>query len=385
MSLSAAQRLSHIRQSFIREMTRLAMQHQAINLSQGFPDFDPPPEVLAAAHRALDEGLNQYTITWGLPALRQAIAEKMKRLYGLEFDPQEHITVTCGVTEAILVTLMGLLDAGDEVIVIEPFHEGYVPAVLLAGGRPRFVTLRPPHYALEAEQVRAAITARTRAILINTPHNPTGRVFHREELEGVARLCLEFDLVAITDEIYEHIVYDGRRHIPLATLEGMAERTVTLSGFGKTFAMTGWRLGYACAPTPLSEALRTVHDYTTVCAPTPLQAACVAALQLPDSYYQRLQEEYAQRRELILTILEEIGLSALRPQGAYYVMADFSRRDFAGDDHAFVRALAAERGVAAVPGSSFYATPGLGRKSVRFAFAKKMETLQAVRERLKQK
>ncbi len=385
MSLSAAQRLSNIRQSFIREMTRLAMQHQAINLSQGFPDFDPPPEVLAAAHRALDEGLNQYTITWGLPALRQAIAEKMRRLYGLEFDPQEHITVTCGVTEAILVTLMGLLDAGDEVIVIEPFHEGYVPAVILAGGRPRFVTLRPPHYALEAEQVRAAITARTRAILINTPHNPTGRVFHREELEGVARLCLEFDLVAITDEIYEHIVYDGQRHIPLATLEGMAERTVTLSGFGKTFAMTGWRLGYACAPTPLSEALRTVHDYTTVCAPTPLQAACVAALQLPDSYYQRLQEEYAQRRELILAILEEIGLSALRPQGAYYVMADFSRWDFAGDDHAFVRALAAERGVAAVPGSSFYATPGLGRKSVRFAFAKKMETLQAVRERLKQK
>jgi aminotransferase len=380
-----AQRLTGMRESFIREMTRLAITHQAINLSQGFPDFDPPREVIDAAHRALDSGMNQYGITWGIPSLRQAIAAKMRRWYKLDFDPDQHITVTCGVTEAILATLMGIANPGDEVIIIEPFHEGYLPAVKFAGATPRFVPLEPPAYALDAEKLRAAFNSRTRAILVNTPHNPTGRVFTRAELESIARLCQEFDVIAITDEIYEHITYDQRPHIPLATLPGMRERTVTISGFGKTFAATGWRLGYACALDPLSTALRTVHDFTTICAPVPLQAACVAALNLPDAYYDQLKRDYTARRDKIMAILEEAHLTAQAPEGAYYVMADFSAWNFDGDDCAFARYLPEHLGVAVVPGSSFYATPGLGKRAVRFAFAKKLETLNAAGERLRQR
>jgi aminotransferase len=371
-----------MRESFIREMTRLAITHKAINLSQGFPDFDPPREVIEGAHRALDSGTNQYTITWGIPALRQAIAAKMKRLYGLEFDPDEHITVTCGVTEAISATLMALLNTGDEVIIIEPYHEGFVPAVVFAGGTPRFVSLEPPHFALDPDRLRAAFNARTRAILINTPHNPTGRVFNRDELEAVARLCQEFDAVALTDEIYEHIIYDGDKHIPLATLPGMAERTVTIGGLGKTFAVTGWRLGYACAFNHLSNALRTVHDFTTICAPAPLQAAGAAALNLPDDYYAQLLKDYTARRDKILSILEGAHFIVQPPEGAYYIMADFSAWSFDGDDYAFARWLPANRGVAVVPGSCFYGTPGKGKQTVRFAFSKRLETLDAAGERL---
>jgi aminotransferase len=286
-----ARRLSGVQESFIRDMTRLAIKHQSVNLSQGFPDFDPPRAVLEAAHHALDEGKNQYTITWGSTELRQAIAAKMKRLYGLDFDPGEQITVTCGVTEAISVTVMSHVNPGEEVIIIEPFHEGYAPAVMFAGATPRFVALEPPDYSLDLDALGTAFNPLTRAIIVNTPHNPTGHVFTRAELEGIAQLCQEHDVLLISDEIYEHITYDGRPHIPPATLPGMAERTITIGGFSKTFAMTGWRLGYACAPTPNSTALRTIHDYTTICAPAPLQAACVAALNLPDSYYQQLQEE----------------------------------------------------------------------------------------------
>ncbi len=377
-----AQRLNTVRESFIREMTRLAIAHQAINLSQGFPDFDPPQTVLEAAHHALDEGLNQYTITWGLSPLRQAIANKMARLYDLSFDPDRHITVTCGVTEAIAATVMSLVDPGKEVVIIEPFHEGFVPAATFAGGRPRFVPLEPPDYELDPDRLRAAFNENTRAIIVNTPHNPTGRVFTRGELESIAGLCQEFDVVAITDEIYEHIVYDGLRHIPLATLPGMGERTVTIGGFGKTYAMTGWRIGYACALNPLSDGLRTVHDYTTICAAAPLQAACAAALDLPDSYYRELQEQYTARRQTMMAILDEAGLSAGAPEGSYYVMADFSGWDFEGDDQAFARWLPENLGVAVVPGSSFYATPGLGTKQVRFAFPKRLETLQAAGQRI---
>lgn len=388
-----AQRLMGMRESFIREMTRLAMTHQAINLSQGFPDFDPPREVIDAAHRALDSGMNQYGITWGISPLREAIAAKMKRWYNLDFDPDQHITVTCGVTEAISATLMGIVNPGDEVIIIEPFHEGYLPAAKFTGATPRFVPLEPPTYTLDADKLRAAFNARTRAIIVNTPHNPTGRVFTRAELESIAQLCQEFNAVAITDEIYEHITYDQRPHIPLATLPGMRERTVTISGFGKTFAATGWRLGYACALDPLSTALRTVHDFTTICAPVPLQAACVAALSLPDAYYDQLKRDYTARREKMMAILEEAHLTAQAPEGAYYVMADFgawnpspgSGQVFDGDDFAFARYLPEHLGVAVVPGSSFYATPGLGKRTVRFAFAKKLETLEAAGERLRQR
>lgn len=380
-----AQRLSGIRESFIREMTRLAISHNAINLSQGFPDFGPPPELIDAAHKALDAGQNQYTITWGIPALRQAIASKLERLYGLDYAPDQHITVTCGVTEAIHATIMSLADPGDEIIILEPYHEGYVPAISFASARPVFVSLDPPDYKVDLEKLRLAISPRARAIIVNSPHNPTGRVFTLEELTGIAELCQEFDLVAITDEIYEHIIYDNHPHHPLATLPGMWDRTVTLGGFGKTYAVTGWRLGYACAPDRLSNGLRTVHDFSTLCAPAPLQAACVAALHLPDAYYQQLREDYTARRAKMMAILSEANLVANPPEGAYYVMADFSAWDFAGDDFAFARWLPEHLGVAVVPGSCFYGTGGLGTNTIRFAFAKKLETLEAAGERLRQR
>lgn len=380
-----AQRLHMIRESFIREMTRLAITHSAVNLSQGFPDFDPPREVIDAAHSALDSGGNQYTITWGTPALRQAIADKMHRWYDLDFDPDQEITVTCGVTEAILATLMSIINTGDEVIIIEPYHEGYLPAVIFAGGIPRFVALDPPGYTLNLEKLRDAFSDRTRAILVNTPHNPTGHVFTSEELEGIAGLCQEYNVVAVTDEIYEHIVYDDHFHTPLASIPGMADRTVTISGFGKTFAMTGWRLGYACAQNPLSTALRTVHDFMTICAPAPLQAACAAALSLPGEYYRQLRTEYAERRDTIVSILRDANFITHSPEGAFYVMADFSQWDFDGDDYSFARWLPAHLGVAVVPGSCFYGTKGMGKKTVRFAFAKKMETLLSAGERLKRR
>ena len=378
----AARRLHMIRESFIREMTRLAITHNAINLSQGFPDFDPPREAIDAAHKSLDSGGNQYTITWGTPALREAISSKMQRWYNLVFDPDQHITVTCGVTEAILATLMGILNPDDEAIIIEPYHEGYLPAVIFAGGTPRFVPLDPPDYSLDLDKLRDAFNPRTRAILINSPHNPTGHVFTRQELEGIAELCLEFNVIAITDEIYEHIIYDGHQHIPLATIPGMADRTVTISGFGKTFAMTGWRLGYACALNPLSTTLRTVHDFTTICAPAPLQAACAATLSLPDEYYTHLRDDYTRRRDKMISILNRTGFFSQPPEGAFYVMADFSGWDFDGNDYSFARWLPANLGVAVVPGSCFYGTKGMGKKTVRFAFAKKMETLEAAEERL---
>jgi aspartate/methionine/tyrosine aminotransferase len=383
--LEPAQRLKGMRESFIREMTRLAITHQAVNLSQGFPDFDPPRPVLDAAHHALDNGMNQYGITWGMPALRQAIAAKMKRWYGLDYDPDQHITVTCGVTEAIRAALLGIVNPGDEVVIIEPFHEGYLPAVTFAGATPRFVPLEPPRYALDPDKLRAAFNSHTRAIIVNSPHNPSGRVFTRTELEAIAALCQQYNAVAITDEIYEHIIYDRLPHIPIATLPGMKERTVTISGFGKTFAATGWRLGYACALDPLSTALRTIHDFTTICAPVPLQAACVAALNLPDTYYAQLKLDYLARREKMMGILQEARFAAQPPEGAFYVMADFGAWNFNGDDFDFARYLPEHYGVAVVPGSSFYATPGMGKRSVRFAFAKKLETLDAAAQRLRKK
>ena len=307
----------------------------------------------------------------------------MLRRYGLTFDPERQITVTCGITEAMVSIFMSLLDLGDEVIVIEPFHEGFPPQIRFAGGTPRFVALEEPDYALDADRVRAAITPRTKAILINTPHNPTGRVFTKEELEGVAALCQESDLIAVTDEIYERITYDGRKHIPLATLPGMAERTITVGGFGKTYALTGWRLGYVCAPELLAGGIRTVHDYTTICAPVPLQYAAVAALNLPESYYEQLTRDFTERRARIMPALEALNLKTHTPEGSYYAMADFSAWNFDGDDFAFARWMPEHLGVAVVPGSCFYGTPGLGKNTVRFAFPKKLETLDAAIARLR--
>lgn len=378
-----AVRLDGLRESVIREMTRLAIQHQAINLSQGFPDFAPAPEIIAAAHRALDEGFNQYAISWGIPELRYAIQLRLYKRYGLTYDAARHIVVTCGVTEAIVATLLTVVNPGDEVIIIEPYHENYVAAAAFAGGQPIFVPLEPPQYALDLDRLRRAFSKRTRAILVNTPHNPTGRVFTRAELEGIAALCREFDAVCVTDEIYDHITYDEHIHIPLATLEGMHERTITIGGLGKTFAVTGWRLGYACAPDPYANALRAVHDFTTICAPAPLQHAAVAALALPEAYYAQLKRDYTARREKMMSILEAAQLRALPPEGAYYVLADFTEWRRGWDDFAFAKFLTTEVGVAVVPGSSFYHTPGLGNHQVRFAFAKKLETLDAAEERLR--
>lgn len=375
-------RLMGLRESVIREMTRKAIEHQAINLSQGFPDFSPPPEIVAAAHRALDEGFNQYAVTWGVPALREAIRGNMQKWYGLEYDPARQITVTCGVTEAIIASFMSVANAGDEVILIEPYHENYVAAAVFAGAKPVFVPLVPPHYELDLDRLRAAFSSKTRAILLNTPHNPTGRVFTREEMEGVAALCREFDAVCVTDEIYDHIIYDDRPHIPMATLDGMYDRTITVGGLGKTFAVTGWRLGYACAPVALSQGLRTVHDFTTICAPAPLQHAAVAAFQLPDAYYAQLKRDYTLRRAKMMGILENAQFQATPPEGAYYVLADFSAWDKTKTDFEFADYMTTEVGVAVVPGSSFYKTEGLGRTQVRFAFAKKLETLDAAEERL---
>lgn len=379
--LRRAERLEGMRESMIREMTREAFKYNAINMAQGFPDFPPPREIIQAAHQALDAGHNQYTITWGVQELRYAIADKMKNRYGLVYDPNRNVSVTCGVTEAVVASVLAVANPGDEVIIIEPFHENYFPAVVFAQAIPVFVPLQPPHYELDLGRLRKAFSNKTRAIILNTPHNPSGRVLTRAELEGVANLCLEYDVVAITDEIYEHIIYDGRKHIPIASLDGMYDRTITISGLGKTFAVTGWRLGYACAPEPFATALRTVRDFTTICAPAPLQYAAVAAMQLPEAYYRQMNDEYEARRARMMGILEEFHFRAQPPEGAYYVMADFGAWDYDGDDYAFSMYLTEQVGVAVVPGSSFYRTPGIAKNQVRFAFPKKMETFDAVEER----
>lgn len=380
MPYPSSKRIAPLRESVIREMTRLAIQNNAVNLSQGFPDFAPAPEILAAAHRALDEGFNQYAVTWGIPALRDAIQTYLQKWYGLNYDATRHITVTCGVTEAIVAALLATANPGEEVVIIEPYHENYVAACVFAGAQPVFVSLEPPRYELEIDKLRRAFSKNTRAIILNTPHNPTGRVFTRAELEGVAALCREFDAVCITDEIYDQIIYDDRAHMPMATLEGMYERTITIGGLGKTFALTGWRLGYACTPEPLSTALRTVHDFTTICAPAPLQHAAVAALALPEPYYAQLKRDYDMRRAKMMGILEEAHLRATPPEGAYYVLADFSEWSRTMDDFEFAEYMTTQVGVAVVPGSSFHHTPGLGKTQVRFAFAKKLETLDAAQE-----
>lgn len=382
--MQPAERLSGIQESVIREMTRLAYEHDAINLSQGYPDFPAPDAVKQAAIDAIGSDHNQYSITWGRPSMRQAIARKLRRHYGMDWvDPDAHVTVTCGVSEAIVVAILAVANPADEIIIIEPFHENFPPAVAFANAHPVYVPLEPPEFRLDPDRLREAFSPRTRAIIVNTPHNPTGRVFTREELTAIAELCQEFDTLVVTDEIYEHIVYDGHTHIPPATLPGMAERTITIGGLSKTYAITGWRLAYAVARAPWSTALRTVHDYTTICAPTPFQEAGAIALTRPDSYYAALQADYTVRRDCMLSILNDIGFRAQAPEGAYYVMADFSDLRFDGDDVAFARWMTSEARVAVVPGSSFYGRSGLGESTVRFAFPKRIETLEAAGERMR--
>ncbi len=386
-----AARSAPFQESVIREMTRLGEETDAINLSQGLPDFPAPAEVLAAAVEAIQRGDNQYTFPFGSPEFRAAIAGKSARYNRIPADPETEITVTCGVSEAMIASILALTDPGDEVVIFEPWYENYVPDCLMAGVRPRFVVLHEPDYAFDVRELRVAFTARPRLILLNTPHNPTGRVFTRNELETIAALCHEFNVIAVTDEIYEHILYDGHQHLSLGGLEGMQDRTVTISGLGKTYAVTGWRVGWIVAPSPLTDVIRKVHDYLTVCAPTPFQAAGVAALNLSDAYYQRMVAQYAARRTILLEALAEAGLTFRTPEGAYYVMADFSgiAWDAQDDrrprtpDRAFAEFLAKEIGVAVVPGSSFYARGTTGQGRVRFNFAKQEDTLSEAARRLR--
>ncbi len=379
-------KVSRFTESVIREMTRQAIMYEAVNLAQGFPDFSAPEEIKLAARAAIDNDVNQYAITWGAKNLRNAIAQQMGVGQGIAVDPEKEITVCCGSTEAMISTLLAVCNAGDEVVIFEPFYENYGPDSVLSGARPRFVKLRPPadgngEWSFDEKELRAAFDNHTKAIILNTPNNPTGKVFTRAELELIRDLCVEFDVLAITDEIYEHILYDGTKHISMASLTGMRDRTVTINGMSKTYSVTGWRVGWAVAPERITNAIRKVHDFLTVGAPAPLQEAGAAALSSPQDYYAKLAEGYRVRRNHLIPALASAGFKCFSPRGAYYVMADISAFGFP-DDVSFTSFLVKAIGVAAVPGSSFYGDPRDGSQQVRFAFCKKLETLDTAAERL---
>jgi aminotransferase len=369
-------------ESVIREMNRLAVDAGAVSLAQGFPDFPCPPELKTAVAEAVNGDVNQYAITWGSKPLRDAIAASTPHHFPAwgTIDPETEVTVTCGATEAMIAAMLGLLDPGDEIVVFEPYYENYGPDAILAGATPRYVTLHEPDWAIDPDELRAAFGPRTRAIVVNSPHNPTGKVFSRTELQLIAGLCQEFNTLAFTDDIYEHIVFDGE-HVPLATLPGMAERTVSIHSMSKSYSVTGWRIGWAIAPPDLSVGIRRVHDFLTVGAAAPLQAAAVVALGFPDSYYQGLVNDYRARRNALVPALRGAGFRVHEPAGAYYVMTDIG--DLTDeDDVTFALRLIREPGVAAVPGSSFFSRPELGRTKLRFAFPKRLETLEAAAERI---
>jgi aminotransferase len=377
-----ARRVGYFTESVIRETTRLAQRYGAINLGQGMPDFDPPDEIKEAACRAIRDGYNQYAVTWGTADLRAAIADKMRSFNGLDWcDPDRHVTVCCGATECMMATMLAIIDPGDEVVIFQPFYENYGPDAQLTGATPVWVPLRPPEWRFDPDELRRAFSPRTRAIILNTPNNPTGKIFTRDELTVIAGLCQEFDAYAIADEIYEYIRHTAAPHISIATLPGMADRTVTISGLSKTYSMTGWRLGYCVAPEAVTAGIRKAHDFLTVGAPHPLQVAGAAALRLPASYYEKLRSDYRARRDLFLPYLREAGFAFHEPDGAYYVMADISPLG-GTDDVAFVRRMIETVGVAGVPGSSFYSPKELGRTIVRFMFAKREPTLREAGERL---
>ncbi len=377
-----SQKAVRFTESVIRGMTMEARKHGAINLAQGMPDFAAPPEIKAAACRAIEDDINQYAITWGAKNLREAIAEHALWHLGLEVDPETEITVTCGSTEAMLVTLLSLVNPGDEVILTQPFYENYWPDCALAGATPRFVPLQPPYWRFDPEQLAAAFNDKTKAIILCNPNNPTGTVFSREDLEAVAALCRKWDVIGITDEIYEHIIYDGRRHISLAAIEGMRERSVTISGMSKTYAVTGWRVGTIIAPPTLSHAFRQVHDFVSIGAAAPLQEAGALAYRSPRSYYTQLAAEYQARRDRFCKELWDVGFEFEPPEGAYYIMAGVSAFGVT-DDVAFTRYLVRDIGVATVPGSSFFQEKSLGRLYVRFCFCKRDSTLDEAALRLR--
>jgi aspartate/methionine/tyrosine aminotransferase len=379
--MKPAIRTSTFTESVIREMTRVAQEHGAINLAQGFPDFPMPAPMKDAACAAIHGDVNQYAITWGAPALRLAIAQRYRRMHELDVDPDTEITVTCGATEGMAAAFMALIDPGDEVIILEPFYENYGPDCLLAGAVPKYVPLERPHWHLDPERLRAAFTKKTKAIVINTPHNPTGRVLTRDEMTLIAELCVEHDVWAITDEVYEHIRYAGNHH-PMATWPGMRERTITVSSLSKTFSCTGWRIGYVIAPPKQTEAIRKVHDFLTVGAPAPLQTAAAVGLAFDADYYNHMALDYRARRDVMVSALADAGFIFCVPEGAYYVLADFSALS-SKSDRVFAQWMAKEIGVVPVPGSSFYHDKSSGRALVRFAFCKKIETLEEASYRLR--
>ena len=381
-----SQKAGRFTESVIREMTREAIKHGAVNLSQGFPDFPAPEDLKRAAAAAIGDDVNQYAVTWGAKDFREAISDKTQWFLGLDYDPEREITVTCGSTEGMIAAMMATVDPGEEVVVFEPFYENYAPDAILSGATPRYVPLRAPDWTFDPDELRAAFNERTKAVILCNPNNPTGKVFTREEMEFIASLCREFDALCFTDEIYEHIVYPREdrevEHISMAQVEGMRERTVVVNSMSKTYSVTGWRVGYVLAPPDITSAVRKVHDFLTVGAAAPLQRAGAYALRMPPEYYEALQSEYLRRRDLLLPALEEVGFRVFRPDGAYYVMTDISAFGFR-DDVEFTRHLIQEVGVACVPGSSFYSRPELGARQVRFCFCKKDETLEAAADRLR--
>lgn len=364
-------------ESVIREMTRLSLQHNAINLAQGFPDFPCPAELKTAACTAINEDYNQYAITWGAQDLRAALAARVKQYNGMDFDPEAEITVTCGSTEAMMASMLAVIQQGDEVIVPEPFYENYGPDAEISGAVPRYVRLEDD-FSIDEEAWKAAFTKKSRAIILNTPNNPTGKVFSRAELQFIADLCTDHNMVAITDEIYEHILYDGKKHISIGSLSGMRDRTITIGSFSKTYSVTGWRVGYALAGKEITSRLRKIHDFLTVGAPAPLQHACVAALRLPESYYRELALDYDRKRKILYNGLRKAGFSCTLPEGAYYIFTDIA--EYGMNDVEFARRLVETAGVAAVPGSSFYHEGG--ETKLRFTFSKKDETLHEACRRL---
>ena len=368
-------------ESVIREMTRLAQQHNAVNLAQGFPDFPAPEEVKEAAVQAIRADINQYEITWGAREFRRAVADRFRQDTGLEVDPEREMTVCCGATETMIASLLAVVDPGDEIVVFEPFYENYGPDAIICGAATRHVQLRPPDWTFDPKELAAAFTSRTRAIILNTPNNPTGKVFTSEELELIAEQCRRTNAYAITDEIYQFLVYDGFQHISLATLPGMRERTITINAMSKTYSVTGWRVGYAIAPPEVTNAIRKMHDFLTVGAAAPLQQAGATALRLPETYYQNLCKNYLARRNRMLAGLEEVGFRCFQPHGAYYIMADISAFGFANDVE-FSQYLVKDIGVSCVPGSSFYRDPASGAQQVRFTYCKKDATLAEALRRL---
>lgn len=373
----------YFKESVIREMSRLAAKYKAVNLAQGMPDFPCPEEVKEAACQAIHGDINQYAITWGDKAFRDAIAEKNAKYIGVTADPETEITVTCGATEGMIATMMALVDPSDEVIVFEPFYENYGPDAILAGATPRYVTLHAPDWRFDEKELEAAFNDKTRALILNTPHNPTGKVFTREEMEFIANLCRKWGVYVFTDEPYEHILFDGAKHIAMASLPGMRDLTVTINSLSKTYSITGWRLGTVIAPPELTSAIRKCHDFLTVGAAAPLQRAGATAMKFPASYYVYLASEYASRRDTMLKILDEAGVDYYKPHGAYYVFCDISKFGYKNDVE-FTEFLVKDIGVAVVPGSSFFRPGDLGHKYIRFCFAKKPETLDAARSRLLQ-